>query len=318
LFSRNATVRGHVKGDVIGFSTELRIEGVVDGNVRAFAQTLTLSSAVAKNVTGWVGDLDLEQKASVGGTMMVGDTNLVLEGSVGGDLMTLANMAEINGTLGRDATIRAGRLTIGPNAQIAGQTKYIGSRPPDISPSAKLGSPIQVTIPKRGPDYTRLAYYWHQVLFCGAGFLLGLVILLVAPAFFFDATQACKKVGAAIGFGALFLFATPIAAIIVCFTIVGLSVGIPAILLWLIALYSAKIFVGAWLGERALGTRVGVGPALGRLALGLAILQALSMIPFLGGLISLLVVMWGIGGVVLALHRRMSPPVEAAAVVAAA
>jgi hypothetical protein len=93
-----------------------------------------------------------------------------------------------------------------------------------------------------------------------------------------------------------------------------LSVGIPAILLWVIAVYGAKIFVGAWLGEMLLGAGVGVGPALGRLALGLAILHALTMVPYLGFWISFLTVLWGLGAVVLALHRRMSPPAAVAPV----
>jgi hypothetical protein len=138
-------------------------------------------------------------------------------------------------------------------------------------------------------------------------------MLLVAPGFFFDVAQACKKIGPAIGFGALFLFATPIAAIIVCATIVGLSVGIPVILFYGVAVYAAKIFVGAWLGEKLLGAGVGIGPALGRLALGLAILQAIRMVPFAGPVIGLLIAMWGFGAVVLALHRRISPPASVAA-----
>ena len=139
--------------------------------------------------------------------------------------------------------------------------------------------------------------------------MLGIsLILLVAPGFFFDVEQACKKVGPAIGFGALFLFATPIAAIIVCATIVGLSVGIPVILCWGVALYAAKIFVGAWLGEKLLGAGVGVGPAVGRLALGLLIIQAARMVPYVGFWVGVTVAAWGLGGIVLALHRRISPP----------
>jgi hypothetical protein len=139
----------------------------------------------------------------------------------------------------------------------------------------------------------------------------------VAPAFFFDVTQACKKVGPAMGFGALFLFATPIAAIIVCATIVGLSVGLPVLLLYAIAVYSAKIFVGAWLGERILGESVGIGPAIGRVALGLLILRGIAMIPFIGGLVGWIIVpIWGLGAIVLVLHRRIAP--HAAATVAAA
>jgi cytoskeletal protein CcmA (bactofilin family) len=311
LFSRNVTVKGHVKGDILDFSSELRIEGVVDGNVRAFAQTVTMSSTVARNVTGWIGDLDLEQQARVRGTMMAGVTNLDLEGSLGGDLMVLANMAEINGTLDRDATIRASRLTIGSNAQIVGKTKYIGYHQPDISGAAKMGG-FEVVIPKRGPDYSQLRYYWHQVMFWGASFLLGLVILLLAPGFFFDTVQSSKKIGPAFGFGALFLFATPIAAFIVCATIVGLSVGIPAILFYAVAVYASQIFVGAWLGEKLLGAGVGIGPAVGRLALGLLIVRAVRMLPYAGFWIGVLIAMWGLGALILALHKRMHTAVAAA------
>jgi hypothetical protein len=43
------------------------------------------------------------------------------------------------------------------------------------------------------------------------------------------------------------------------------------------------------------------------MALGLAILHALHIVPFVGPLIRFLVVIWGIGALVLALHRRMRP-----------
>ena len=137
-------------------------------------------------------------------------------------------------------------------------------------------------------------------------------MLLIAPGFFFDTAQASKKIGPAMGFGALFLFATPIAAFIICLTIVGLSVGIPLLVVYAIAVYVANIFVAAWLGEKLLGAGVGVGPALGRLVLGIVILRALGMLPYAGFWIGLIVAAWGLGAVVLALHRRMSPPAAVA------
>ena len=73
------------------------------------------------------------------------------------------------------------------------------------------------------------------------------------------------------------------------------------------AIYSAQVFVGAWLGERILGEGVGIGPALGRLALGLVIFRAVGMLPYLGGWISFVVVAWGIGAMALALYRYMRP-----------
>jgi len=94
-------------------------------------------------------------------------------------------------------------------------------------------------------------------------------------------------------------------AVLVCITVVGLSIGIASILLYVVALYSGRVFVGAWLGEKILGVSHGAGPAMARLAVGLAVIQVGSMLPFLGLLVSVVAAVWGVGGLVLALHKHM-------------
>jgi hypothetical protein len=245
----------------------------------------------------------------VGGTitLFTGDTELT--GHVAGDLLAFGGNFDINGVLGHDAAFQSDTLSIGPSAEIKGHTKFEGNREAEVSPSAKLGSPVEFILKKHSPEknYSSARFYWHQTLLWGASFVFGLVVLLLAPGFFFDAERACKKVGQSIGLGLLFLFVTPIAAIIICITIVGLGVGISAIFLWVIAIYSAQVYVGSWLGERILGEGVGVGSALGRLAVGLLILRAVHMLPYIGGWIAFIVVAWGMGAMVLALYRYMRP-----------
>jgi cytoskeletal protein CcmA (bactofilin family) len=314
VWSRSVIVTGHITGDIICFAQQLTVNGPVDGNVRTFVQNATLNNKVGKNVMAWAQELDLAETASVGGTVTVGAGNAELNGHVGGDVLGFAESFDVNGALGHDASFQAGTLHIGPNAEIKGRTKFTGGREAEVSPSAKLGSPIEFTLKKRehGPNYSSPRFYWHQILLWGASFVFGLVVLLLAPGFFFDVERACGKSAQAIGFGLLFLFATPIAAIILCVTIVGLGVGISTLLLYLIAIYSAQVYVGSWLGERILGSGVGVGAALGRLALGLLLLRAVGMLPYLGHWISFLVVAWGMGAMVLALYRYTRPQVAPA------
>jgi cytoskeletal protein CcmA (bactofilin family) len=313
VWSQSVIVNGHVKGDILGFTQSLTVNGPVDGNVRALAGSTSLNGSVGKNVMLFSEQVDLDEKAKVGGTMALFSSNADLDGHLEGDLLALSAMLNINGPLDSDARIRADRLTIGPGAQIKGRTKYEGRHQPEISPSAKLGSPIEITIPKRGPDYSRPAYYWHQTLIWGASFLFGLALLLAAPGFFADVVQASKRIGPALGFGVLFLIATPIAAIFACVTIVGLGLGIAALLSYAIAVYSGQVYVGAWLGEKLLGAEVGVGAAIGRLALGLAVLRVLRMLPYAGPLIALVVVVWGLGALALAFYKRTRVPSATAA-----
>ena len=306
-FSGSLVVNGHVKGDVLAFGREVTINGPVDGSVRTWGESVSLNSTIGRNVSAWCSQLTLDEKAAVAGSLMVGAQNAEFDGRVAGDVLGLATDLTLNGRFGRDVTLRGDHLTIGSTAEVDGQTKYEGRGQPEIASSAKLASPVQITVPRRGPDYTRVTYYWHQVLLWGASFLFGLVILLVAPGFFADAANETRKAGPAFGFGALFLFATPIAIIIVCATIVGLAIGLSALLLYVIAIYAAQVFVASWLGEKLLGYTNGVGPAVGRLALGLAIVRLLHMIPFAGWWFGLIITMWGIGALVLAVHTRLRP-----------
>ena len=138
---------------------------------------------------------------------------------------------------------------------IAGETTAQLRHNADISPQAKLASPPVITITHHDADtsYSSPRYYWHAILLWGASFVFGLVMLLLMPGFFFDAAGACKRIGPAIGFGALFLIALPILAVIVCITIVGIGVGLTALMFWVIAIYAAQVVVGAWLGGTVAG-----------------------------------------------------------------
>jgi cytoskeletal protein CcmA (bactofilin family) len=316
-WSRSLTINGHVKGDVIAFSQTIRVNGPVGGNVRVFCQSLFLENVVSRNVMAWAGDLTLNEKAKIEGSLTVGSGDAELNGELTGDLLAGTGDLAINGVLDRNALIHSGKLVIGPKAEIKGQMKYHGRQQPEVSATAKLGSPIDVTIEKRGSDrsYSSPHFYWHQILLWGASFVFGLAMLLLMPGFFFDAAGACKRTMPAIGFGALFLIALPILAVIVCVTIVGIGVGIAALMLWVIAIYSAQVIVGTWLGDQLLGDAIGFGPALGRMALGLLILRAVGLVPYLGVWFSSLVVCLGLGAIVLTIYRNMRPHMAPAAAV---
>jgi cytoskeletal protein CcmA (bactofilin family) len=316
-WSRSVTVNGHVKGDVIAFAADLRVNGPVGGNVRAFAQTAELNSTVERNVSAWVGNFSLYENAKVNGSVTLGTGDAVLDGPIGGDLQAYGGDFEVNDAIGRNLFIRSRKLQIGSKTDVAGTAIYHGRNNASVDAGAKFASPLKTTMisDSEGDKYTSLGYYWHQVLKWGASFVFGLVLLLVAPAFFFDASHALSRYAPSIGFGALFLFATPIAAVLVCFTVVGIGVGVSTVMLWLIAIYGAQVIVGRWVGEKLLGPEAGMGAALGRLALGLLIVRVISMIPFAGGWVTLLVVIWGLGGMALAVYRHLNH--QAAAMVAA-
>jgi len=96
-------------------------------------------------------------------------------------------------------------------------------------------------------------------------------------------------------------------------TIVGLGVGIAALMCFVIAVYASQIFFASWLGETLLGASAGVGLMIGRMALGLGIVRVAIGLPYIGFYIGALVTLWGLGAMVLTLYGRMRPSQPAAA-----
>jgi cytoskeletal protein CcmA (bactofilin family) len=311
-WSQTVTVNGHVKGDVLCGGQNVRINGTVDGNVRTFAQSLDITGTVGKNVTTWSGETNVEDKASIGGSFTFGSNDITLAGNIGRDVLGMAHSLDVSGTLGRDLTVRADQLIIDSTADIAGHVNYEGKSAPNIAQGAKTG-PVEKVVQKTTPKYENWHFYWHRILLWGVGFVFGLVLLLLMPGFYADATAACKNYAPAAGFGLLFLFATPIAAIIACVTIVGLGVGIATLLLYAIAMYASTVFVAGFLGEAILGPAVGTGAAIGRLALGLLILHVLRVLPYVGGWILFIMMFWGFGAMVMAIYKRLRPQLSAGA-----
>jgi cytoskeletal protein CcmA (bactofilin family) len=305
VFSRDVEVNGEVKGDILGFSQELRMNGNVEGNLRICAHSLVVNGTVGRNLMVLGHTLETDEKSSVAGSATFLSHDSELSGVIKGDLLAMAGQVELNGPIGGTAKIRADELTVASGAQISGRTEYQGPNQPRVEAGAKLAWPIDVVMRKATPEYSTWPYYWHQTLRWGAAFLLGLVMFLLAPGEFLGVANSANKVGLSMGIGLLFLVGLPVAAFIACITIVGLGLGIVTFLTYIVAVYMSQIFVGEWLGEKLLGAGIGVGPVLGRLALGLAILRVIRVIPFVGPLSMWVVIIWGLGAYVLSIHKRM-------------
>jgi len=305
VFGEKVTVQGHVTGDVIVFCQSVNVEGQVDGSVRAFTNNISVSGTVARNVIAFAGTVDVDSSSKIGGEVIAFTGNSSMDGHVARDYTAFGGQATLGGFVGGNAYVHADQsFTITSGAQIDGTARFRGQKQPEVDPHAKLASPLQIEIVKKTPSYASWRFWFHQALFWGAAFVFGLVLILIVPQFFSRVVASNREYvfSPLLGFAAL--VGVPLLAIIVCITVVGLGVGIASILLWLVALYAAQTFVGAWIGEMLLKPGIGSGALLGRMALGLLVLRIAFQIPYLGGWIKFVVIIWGLGALALALFRK--------------
>jgi cytoskeletal protein CcmA (bactofilin family) len=321
---RNVTINGHVTGDVLSCGSVLQIYGTVDGNVRAFDQQLTLHGKIGKNLTGFSGTLLADSQSQIGWGMTLFAGDATLDGHIQRDILGYFGHLDLNGFVGGNTDMTASEsFTIGTNAQTMGKIEYKGPVQPVVSSSARLASPVDTTIEIHRADVFAGMNWWHKLLYWGAAFVFGMVLLLIAPEFFSDAVHSADRFGISLGVGALVFIATPILAVLACVTIVGLGVGISTLLLWVMADYGARVFVATWIGRKIVGKKsfVGVvagaktwpvpykGAMIGQLAIGLLILDAIRIIPYVGVCSLIVAQFWGFGALALALYRRMHPAI---------
>lgn len=312
IFSQDANVSGHVEGDVIAFAQSLRVGGRVDGNIRAFANNTTVSGSVAKNVLAFNEVVNLDSTAKIGGSMTLFTQTLSLDGRLGRDLLMFGQHANISGTVGGGIRAKGETLSISSTAEVDGPIHFEGDRPPDVSSQAKLASPVEYIKLEHKPDYASAHFYLWRIIFVAAVVLLGMVLFLLMPKFAAEAIGSAERVGASLGLGILVFFGVFIGAIVVCFTVVGLAVGIFTFLLWFMMLYCSQIVVGGVLGKWILGPTQELWPLIGRMALGFFLLRLVTTVPFVGGWIKFAVILWGFGAVSLALYHRFQPALPAA------
>jgi cytoskeletal protein CcmA (bactofilin family) len=313
LFGHDATVSGHVKGDVIAFAQVLQVNGQVDGNIRAFTNTMTIRGTVARNVLTFDDVVNLESSGKIGGSLTTFVQSLNLDGSLGRDLMIFGKHLTLSGKVDGAIQMKGDQLTINSSAQVGGPIRYHGHKEAEVSPQAKLASPVDFEKLESKPSYMEGHYYVWQVIWLAAFVVFGLVLFLLMPKFAADAAGNAERYGASFGLGVLVFFGVPIAAIIACVTVVGLFVGISTLFIWYAALYFAQVIVGALVGQWLMGRTRETWPLIGRMAVGLVIVRLATVIPVLGGWIKFGLMLWGLGALSLTLYERFQPTLAASA-----
>jgi cytoskeletal protein CcmA (bactofilin family) len=311
LFGHDATVNGHVKGDVFAFAQLLQVNGQVDGNIRAFTNTMAIRGTVGKNVLTFDDVVNLESTGKINGSLTIFVENLNLEGSLGRDLLIFGKHLTLSGMVDGAIQMKGDLLTINSSAKVAGPIRYEGNKEPEVSPQAKLASPVDYRKMEHRPRYMEGHYYVWQVIWLAAFVLFGLVLFQLMPRFAADAVASAERYGASFGLGVLVFFGVPIAAIIACVTVVGLFVGLASFFVWYAALYFAQIIVGALVGQWLMGRTRETWPLIGRMAVGLIIVRLATVIPGVGGWIKFGVILWGLGAISLALYDRFQPTLAA-------
>ena len=318
--SESIRVDGRLAGDLVAGAQRVRVDGQVDGDLFAAARTVDLLGPVGDS-SRVVGD-QVTVNATIDGDLIAGGnrvqildgavirggvaaaaSSLELDGVVEENLYVAAGEIIVRGTVRGDATVIADRLDLEPGARIEGDLDYRTRIPLSAEAAAVVGGEVRYEEPV-DDDGGVLFWSWQT----GAAMFAGLLAVALFRRLVGQLVAAAAgepTLGALLGFGAFLI--VPIGAAVVMATVVGLPVGIIAVLLFGAAVYVAKLPIAVWAGEQLL-TRAGrTDPSpYAAMAVGILALYLLFAIPWLGGVFWLVATCLGLGAMVLSGRRYLT------------
>lgn len=297
------TVDGTVNGDLLVAGGNINITGNVKGDIRVAGGDINIDGTVGGNITTLGGAIRVDDDSEVSGSMVAGGGNVEVFGPIGKGITAGAGSLMIANKVGGDVVTGVGQLDLASDAQVAGNLQYMSEEKAGIADGASVSGSIKQQMPPKGPDEKD-----KKALLAGAavGFAvfkflsllaIGSLLLWALPVFMKNASVAMvKKPLQSLGVGFLVLILTPILAVILMVTVIGLPLGLVALLGYFFLLYISKVFAALAVGERVLGPKQNRYLSL---ALGLLILILVLFIPVLGGLVDFMAMLLGLGAAVM-------------------
>ena len=257
-------------------------------------------------------------KAPVSGSARLAAGRVSVQGGVTGSLQVAAGRVTIDAPIGGDVVVAAGTLELGPNARLAGSLQFRGERL-ERDPAAQVAGTVEHL---RGHTrefspfvHSGGRWVWTVGLMLLAGLIAG---LLPGPSQrMAQELRARPWMAPLLGFIAL--TCTPVAAVLVMITVIGIPIGLLALLgyfaLLLVGYVCVSVVVGGLLLDRLNAQAAGEWAwRAGAAVLAMLVLALLTRIPVLGGFILFAALVFGVGLVVATVFRKNAeaPPVVAA------
>jgi hypothetical protein len=326
-------ISGRVADDIMAAGQTVRITGDAGGTVRAAGQDVSMSSASGRDAMLAGSTVTLSQEASVTQDAYIGAGMVLLGGTVGRNAGIGGGTVTIAGSVGGDTRVDAEKLVLAPGSTVGGDLSYsansatvdgavagstdVRPSPDELRKQHEQSGDVESGA-KGGAAMGGLLFFWGVLYWFRSLFgyiIFGLIVVLVFRRFSAESADAlAARPWPALGWGALVVFAFPfvwIPALLFGILLGGWWIAVLALFAWF-TLLAVGLIVGALCLGRLVISRGERKPAdVWPMLLALLGLWIVWLVPFVGGLIMIGTLVFGVGGVILAVaERRRSRPAE--------
>ncbi len=289
-------------------------------------RNIIASEDIKGSLTGTADTLMVPAGTKIGGNAWLAGRNIAVSGDVGGNLELRGADALVNGKVKGDVLFYGGKLTLGPDADVAGAVRYYATSAAEIDDGSHVSGHIEPHVLAAGGDkaieglqhpraqpfesFTERDLVWlipgYGLSILGA-VILGVLSVIIAfvmpgsPKRLYEAVEEAPALSLLIG--ALWIFALPTLAIVAAVTIIGIPVALLLLLLWPIGIFFGLVAAVLMIGGYAVEV-MGAGLDSRSKSVIVAIVGTFLLwfgmsIPVIGGVVWFVAVIAGVGAITL-------------------
>jgi hypothetical protein len=221
--------------------------------------------------------------------------NVIVSGAVEGDVDGFGRTVRV------ESTARVG-------GNVTGHVDSAGDLV--VADGATVGGSVNeqlVEREQRRNEYRTFGYYFGQVIRLAGAFVTGLLLLWLFPVLRDVSLRNPVAVLRSAGIGLAAAVTLPVAALLVCFTVIGIPLGVLTFIVGAIGLYFSKAVIAQIIGRGLLRDRMPPPHYALTLFVGLALVIVAINLPWIGGLANLALTLVGFGVIVSLVIARLNP-----------
>lgn len=262
---------------LFGFGTKANIKNVIEKDLFLFSSTVNLKSNVLRDA-------------------YVAGEEINVDGKIDRNLYIYGTEVNLNGEFNGDINIHATKVNISENSKITGTLKYNEDTIIEGLKNNIKTKTYETTTTLTFKDYITnfISSYIHITVFA-------IVLVFISEKLLTNSLKQTKnidgkKFSILCGKGLLILVGVPIMLLMLLFSGLFVSVGIIGTLIYGILIYVSEIFTAYFLidllDKKYLKKNINIYSSI---IIGLFIIKVISIVPVIGGIISFLSLLLGLG-----------------------
>jgi hypothetical protein len=246
---------------------------------------------------------------------VAGAGNVTLAAPVGSDVTVAAGNLTVLNRINGGLRAAAGNIRLTSRAIVKGNLTYWSNHPASIDPNAKVVGRIIRKVPQEISRTSALKIFGvigglillAKIISFISTLIAGLLFIYFFPQYTQSTVSTISdRPLASLGVGFLTLVVTPVVAVVLMVTVIGIPLALMLAAILFIGIFLSRILVLIWAG-RGLSGWLGRETPLGwALVIGLLIYFFLTLIPLIGGFATLFVILFGAGAALLSIRELYS------------